>query len=226
MVPFPPRPSPGPSPTTPKPDRMRGLHVALRRRDDGGIRQRDVESAGSSLATPFGPQTLFTFSEWKIGGAEDSASRDLAGNKHHGLMPTTLASARKRCDSSAGLLGTRLGAWRKRSSAYMVPSWSICNPDFHHAQKAVLYGSTCDSALILTAKIPTAMDRESFEAACHDPQRAPRRCHGDDNLDFPYHPCRASLALAASTREYRLMMIPSTAQPTKLPGRGGPKEQP
>lgn len=75
----------------------------MRRWDDGAIRQRDVESAGSSLAAPFGPQTLFTFSEWKIGGAEDSASRDLAGNKHHGLMPTTLASARKRCDSSAGV---------------------------------------------------------------------------------------------------------------------------
>ncbi|KFZ14087.1 hypothetical protein V501_03409 [Pseudogymnoascus sp. VKM F-4519 (FW-2642)] len=198
-------------------DRTRGLHVALRRWDDGGIRQREEESAGS----PFGPQTLFTFSEWKIGGAEDSASSRPRGKQaswsdadHAGFGEEALRFVRRGApvtpcveyeDGEGNAWGGALGSkgWNEVHALLFAANvschpgscrwllWmiaSICNPDFHHAQKAVLYGSTCDSALILTAKIPTAMDRESFEAASHDPQRAPRRCHGDDNPRLPVSP--------------------------------------
>lgn len=45
-------------------DRMRGLHVALLR---WTMVASDSGKAISWSLSPFGPQTLFTFSEWKMG---------------------------------------------------------------------------------------------------------------------------------------------------------------
>ncbi|OBT40592.1 hypothetical protein VE00_08022 [Pseudogymnoascus sp. WSF 3629] len=62
------------------------------------------------------------------------------------------------------------------------------------------------------------MDRESFELRATTHRRTPRRCHGHDNLDFPYHPWRPSLACATSTREYNPLMIPRSIANTAPQG--------